>query len=248
MPRPVLIACLLAATVTFGACESSQTKSARLEKTGKNKAQLTTVSAGAANTNVKLLGTTLLSSDAGKAVVLKLQNTGPEAQVRVPLVVTVKDAGGKPLFKNDIKGLQPSLQELAYLGKGTTAYWVNDQILAGVPPKSADVQLGKAKGTAPKAPPKITLSAPKLASDTTGAYATAEIKNESKIPQINIPIFAVALKGAKVVAAGRAIVEKLLPAPTKKPVLYKIFFIGNPKGATLQVYVAPTVLQEGPAK
>lgn len=248
MRRPVSIVLLLLAAVALGACESSQAKSARLEKTGKNKAQLTTVTAGVANTAVKVLDKTLLTSDAGKAVVLKLQNTGAEDEVRIPLVLTVKDGAGKALFKNDIKGLQPSLQELAFLGKGDTAYWVNDQILAGVPPKSVDVQVGRAKGTAPRKLPKVTLGTPRLTSDTTGAYATAEIRNESKIPQIDIPIFAVALKGDKVVAAGRAIIEKLPPAPTKKPVFYKIFFIGNPKGAKLEVHVAPTVLQEGPPK
>jgi hypothetical protein len=248
MRRPALIACLVLTTTALGACESTQTKSARLEKTGKNKAQLTTVSAGAANTAVKVVSTTVLTSDAGKAAVVQLQNTGPAAEVDVPLVITVKDAAGKPLYKNDIDGLQPSLQSLAYLDKGAKAYWVNDQVLAGTPPKSVDVEVGKAKATAPKDVPEISLGKPVLKDDTSGAYATAEVKNLSKLTQIDLPIFAVALKGGKVVAAGRAIVEKLLPAPTKKPVFYKIFFIGNPKGATLEVHVAPTVLQEGPTQ
>lgn len=243
--RVVALGCLVPVVFALGACESTQTKSARLEKTGKNKAQLTTVSAGAANTAVKVVSTTLLSSQAGKAAVVELQNTGPEAEVRVPLVITVKDAAGKPLYKNDIDGLQPSLQQLAFLGKGEKAYWVNDQVLAGTPPKSVDVEVGKAKATAPAKLPEITLGPPKLTSDSSGAYATAEVTNTSKLTQVDLPIFAVALKGGKVVAAGRAIIEKLLPAPTKKPVVYKIFFIGNPKGATLQVHVAPTVLQEG---
>ncbi len=246
MHRPALIACLVLTAAALGACESTQTKSARLEKTGKNRAQLTTVSAGAANTAVKVLSKTVLTSDTGKAAVLELQNTGPVAEVQVPLVITVKDASGEPLYKNDIDGLQPSLQSLAYLDKGTTAYWVNDQVLAGTPPKAVDVEVGKAKGTAPADAPKITLGEPRLKSDSSGAYATAEVKNESKLTQVDLPIFAVALKGDKVVAAGRAIIEKLLPAPTKKPVFYKIFFIGNPKGATLEIHVAPTVLQEGP--
>jgi hypothetical protein len=245
MPRAVLIACLVLATLALAACESSQTKSARLEKTGKGKAQLTTITAGAANTAIKVGATTVLTSDSGKAAVVELQNTGPVAEVQVPLVITVKDAGGKPLYKNDIKGLQPSLQQLAFLDKGQKAYWVNDQVLAGKPPKSVDVAVGKAKGTASAPVPRITLGPAKLESDSSGAYATAEIKNESKLTQINLPIFAVALKGGKVVAAGRAIIEKLAPAPTKKPVFYKIFFIGNPKGAQLQVAAAPTILQEG---
>jgi hypothetical protein len=241
--RPALVLVLVASGL--GACESSQTKSARLEKSGKNRAQLTTVTAGAANTSVKVLDKTLLVSDAGKAAVVELQNTGSDAQAQVPLVITVKDRAGKPLYKNDIKGLQPSLQQMAYLAKGQKAYWVNDQVLAGVPPKAVDVQVGKATGTATAQAPKVKLGSPVLQEDSTGTYATALVENLSKITQVNLPIFAVALKRGRVVAAGRAIVEKLAPAPTKKPFKYKIFFIGNPKGATLKVVAAPTVLQEG---
>ena len=57
-------------------------------------------------------------------------------------------------------------------------------------------------------------------------------------------MFGVAIRGGKVVAAGRAIVEKLDPAPTKKPVRFKIYFIGDPKGAALKLTTAPTVLKE----
>lgn len=243
-PRVVAIGagCLLA--LGLGACESSQTKSARLEKTGKNRAQQQTLTAGAANTAVKVLDSAVLHTTAGNAAVVRLQNMGPAAEVQVPLLIQVKDPAGRVVYKNDVAGLQPALQELAYIGKGETAYWVNDQVLAVDPPKGVDVAVGAAKGTAAPDVPRITLSRPVLDSDVTGPYATGEVKNLSKIPQLNLPIFGVALKGGKVVAAGRAIIERLNPAPTKKPVMFKIYFIGDPKGAALKLTTAPTVLKE----
>ena len=45
-------------------------------------------------------------------------------------------------------------------------------------------------------------------------------------------------------AAGRALVEKLAPEPQKKPTRFSIFFIGDPKGGTLDVRPVPTVLTE----
>jgi hypothetical protein len=54
-------------------------------------------------------------------------------------------------------------------------------------------------------------------------------------------VFAVALKGDKVVAAGRALVPKVLPGdPAKKP-RFRLYFIGDPKGAKIDVTVAPNV-------
>lgn len=245
MRRPAAIAALLLLAGGLGACERTQTKSARLEKTGKNKAETSVIKAGAANTSVKVRSTTVLHSELGNAAVVELENTGPSAEIQVPLVIAVKDAKGQVVYKNDIDGLQPSLQQIAFLDKGQKAYWVNDQVLSVDPPKKVDVEVGKEKEAFSGTVPKITLQAPKLDSDSTGAYATGEVRNESKIIQLNLPIFAVAIKGGKVVAAGRGIIEKLLPAPTKKPVTYKIFFIGDPRGAALELTTAPTVLKEG---
>jgi hypothetical protein len=244
-PSVLAAVAVLLAAGGLSACESSQTKSARLEKTGKAKAQTTLISAGAANTSVKVLSKAILHSENGNAVVLQLQNTGGTGELQVPLLLTVKDAKGGVTYKNDIKGLQPSLQEMAYLDKGQTSYWVNDQVLAVDPPKSVEVEVGKEKSTFAGTVPKITLGPITLKSDSTGSYASGEVKNESKILQLNVPVFAVALKGEKVVAAGRAIVEKLPPAPTPKPINFKIYFIGDPKGAALKLTTAPTVLQEG---
>lgn len=244
--RPLIVAAAAVAAVGLSACESSQTKSARLEKTGKAEAKTSVVKAGAANAVVKVLSTAVLHSDLGSAAVVELENTGPDAEVRVPLLIDVKDAKGASAYKNDIDGLQPALQQMAFLGKGQKAYWVNDQVLGAAIPKSVDVQVGKEQSTFAATPPKITLGPARLDSDSTGSYATGEIRNESKILQTNVPIFGVALKGGKVVAAGRALIEKLPPAPTKKPITFKIFFIGDAKGAQLEFTTVPTVLKEAP--
>lgn len=244
-PSALAVAAVVALAGGLSACESSQTKSARLEKTGKAKAKTTVISAGAANATVQVRSKVVLHSDTGNAAVVELENTGSSGEIQVPLLITVKDAKGGVAYKNDIQGLQPSLQQMAYLDKGQTAYWVNDQVLSVDPPKSVDVSVGKEKSTFAGAVPKITIGPTTLKDDSTGFYAAGEIKNESKVPQVNVPIFAVALKGKTVVAAGRAIVEKLPPAPTPKPINFKIYFIGDPKGAALQLSTAPTVLQEG---
>ena len=53
-------------------------------------------------------------------------------------------------------------------------------------------------------------------------------------------VYAVAKKGAKVVAAGRGAVELIKPGKTKR---YTIFFIGDPRGAQITLSAPPTVLK-----
>lgn len=242
-PGGLVLAGLL--VLALGGCESSQTKSARLAEQGEEAAVLTTVSAGAANTSVKVGKTTLLRSDLGTAAVVKLTNTGPEDQVAVPIQIDVKDAKGATVYKNDIDGLQPSLQQLALLRRGKPAFWVNDQVTATTPAKKVDVDVGKAKGELSPKLPDIRLAGTRLDEDSTGALATGVVKNFSKITQVNMPIYAVVERGGKVVAAGRALIEKLNPEPQSKPTTFRIFFIGDPAGGKLDVTPVPTVLKEG---
>ena len=63
------------------------------------------------------------------------------------------------------------------------------------------------------------------------------VQNKSKKPITVLPIFAVATSGGKVVAAGRAIVQKI--AASKKA-NYRILLAGDPAGAELSTYAAPT--------
>jgi hypothetical protein len=231
--------------LAFAGCESSQTKSARLATDGAGKAALSKVSAGAANPDVRVGETKVLATDAGTAAVVELRNTGAKAQAAIPVQIDVQDAKGASLFKNDVAGLQPALQQMAYLAAGQDVYWVNDQIVAAQRPKKVVVAVGKPKSPAATAAPRIALEGVKLDHDSTGVYASGIVRNTSKLTQINLPIFGVALKGGKVVAAGRSLIEKLAPEPQKKPTRFRMFFIGDPRGADLRLTVAPTVLQEG---
>jgi hypothetical protein len=228
------------------ACESSQTKSARLRKAGATAAKLTTVKAGMKNADVKVKGTTILSSPNGTALIVELHNTGTADQAAIPVQVQAKDAKGKVVYKNDLTGLQPSLQQLALLRKGKTAFWINDQVTAPKTPKSAEVAVGDPKGKpAVGAFPKIELTKVKQDADTSGPFLSGVVRNLSKATQVNMPIYGVYRRDGKVVAAGRALIERLNPEPQKRPTVFRIFFIGDTKGAKLTLEAEPTVLRGG---
>lgn len=233
----------MAVMLALTACESSQTKSARLRASGAKAAQLTTIKAGAKNADVKVAGTTVLTKTNGSAVVVALENTGPTDQVAVPVQIKAEDAKRTVVYKNDLDGLQPALQQMALLRKGKTSFWVNDQVTGATPPKTVAVSVGKAKGKPPAAVPKITLERVKLDSDTSGVFVSGIVVNRSKVSQVNMPIYGVVRRGTKIVAGGRALIERLNPEPQKRPTVFRIFFIGNAKGGKLSLEAEPTVLQ-----
>ncbi len=76
-----------------------------------------------------------------------------------------------------------------------------------------------------------------------GPYMTGSVVNRSGVALHNMPVFAVALRGGRVVAAGRALVPSLPASPSARPVNFRIYFVGSPAGAHIELTPAPTVAQ-----
>jgi hypothetical protein len=233
---------VLAASSLLTACESTQ------DKAKKNQAEGAALQAAAAqpltipkpNKDVKVLGTTLLHDQYGDAIAVELRNTSKEPQVNFPIIVDVHGANGKSLYKNDLAGLEPNLNHVPLIEPGQTFTWINDQLNADTPPKSAKVTVGESTGKAPAKLPQIDLSAAKVENDPSGIVAKGTVTNKSQIDQAGLVVFAVARSGGKIVAAGRAVVKKLKAG---RPFRYQLFFIGDPKGAQVDVTAPPTTLQ-----
>jgi ribosomal protein S11 len=198
---------------------------------------------GAANAQVKVEDSALVQDPNGVAAIVRLKNTGP-TQVTLPIAVTVSDAKGKKLYANDTPGLDPSLTSLAVLKAGESVDWVNNQILVAGKATKVAAEVGRAKGRpAPASLPRITIAGVTHGKDEDGFFATGTLKNESSVSQKRLVVTCVARDGGTVIAAGRAVVEKLDPfATTKKPTKFTVFFIGDPKSAKLDCAAPPTVL------
>ena len=65
--------------------------------------------------------------------------------------------------------------------------------------------------------------------------------NKTGADQGRLLLYAVASKGGKVVAAGRGAIDHL--KHSTKPLHYTIFFIGDPKGAKVDVTSFPAIEQ-----
>jgi len=238
-----LPACVLVALVVPGlaACESTADKSARIAKEGRQAVQASgRLDVSRPNADVRV-GQAVVVRGAGGAVAaaVQLRNTGSRTEADVPLLIDVRDAAGKSVYRNDTLGLQAALQRVGSLPAGRTTWWVNDQVLATGTPRSVNARAGAAR-TVDK-PPPVTLAGVHLESDDTGRSLSGTVVNGSPAPQVNVPVYAVALRGKRVVAAGRAIVAKLPAAGAPKPTIFRLFFVGDPRGARVVVSAAPSV-------
>jgi hypothetical protein len=246
------LAGLAAASLALGGClgvETTPEKSAKKAKlAAKRVADQKGVTVTKANASIKVEAADVVQDPNGVAAIVRIKNTG-STQARLPVGITVTDAKGKKLYANDIPGLDPSLTSQPVIKAGETLDWVNNQIL--VAGKAAKVQavVGAAKAKAAGDLPKITLSGIGHGKDEDGFYAKGTVVNDSAVPQKRLVITCVARDGGKVIAAGRAIIDRLLPAAElKKPTHFTVFFIGDPKQAKLDCSAPPTVLTEGPSK
>lgn len=221
------------------ACQSTQDRSKEIGSKGSTAFQQKGLQVTKASTDVTVADTTVLSDQNGSAVVLELRNRSREPLASVPIAIDVRSAAGRSVFKNDAPGLEPSLVTAPLVAAGTTTLWVNDQVVATAAPTSVVAKVGQAK-PAPGDVPRLEIERLKLESDPVdGILASGKVRNASAVAQRKLVIFAVARKGGRIVAAGRAGIERLRPG---KRAGFAIFFIGNPTGAKLEVIAPPTVL------
>ena len=235
---------LLVAALATG-CESTQSKSARMEASSKG-----AIDEGAAlmikkeNPDVRVLSTSTLKDKNGEAVVVRVRNVGREPLANLPITVRLADRAGKAVYTNTQPGLETALAHIALLQPGQDLFWVNDQVVSTGRPAQAKTMVGAAKPvTGPT--PKVEVRGAHLERDpVSGIAAKGRIFNHSQILQRRLPIFCVARRADSVVAAGRAILEKVKPG---KSAPFTVFFIGDPRDARLTLTPLPTNLKGTPS-
>jgi hypothetical protein len=199
---------------------------------------------GRPNASVRVEDAAVVQDANGVAAVVRVKNMG-SVQASLPVAITVSDARGSKLYENDEPGLDASLTSLPVVGAGQEVDWVDNQILVTGRAARVGAIVGAARGRAPGgALPRIVVSEVSAGHDADGWFAKGRISNGSAVAQKRIVVSCVARKGARVVAAGRGVLDRLAPAGGR-PAPFTVFFIGDPTGAQLGCAAPPTVLAGG---
>jgi hypothetical protein len=238
-PMPPAIALLGLALVVTG-CESTQEKSAKIAAELGPVQKEKGLKIGKESKDVEVVSTKLLTDPNGSAVVVRLRNRSKDDLVGVPIEVDVLDAKGKSVYANTIPGIEPALAAVPFIEAGGEVAWVHDQILASGKPVKVEVKVGEGGSPFDGEIPKVSVSRPKLEGDPySGILAGGNVENEAGEVLDRLLLYAVATKGGEVVAAGRGAIEPFKDKPKPQP--YNIYFIGDPRGADLEISEYPTI-------
>jgi hypothetical protein len=240
----ISLALAAVAGLTLTACESSQDKSREIRARAVAAAPKPLV-IPKPNKDIKVVDTTLLHDQNGDAIVVELKNESKQTLVSVPILVDIRDAKGKTIYKNDTAGLDFALNHVAVLQPGETFFWVNDQLTGQG--QTAKVTVGQPDAKPAAGPlPELAVSPPKAGNDFSGAKVSGTVTDKSEVDQSHLILFAVARQGGRIVAAGRGQIKAL--KVEAKPASYVIYFIGNPVGADVEIQAPPTTLNGGGAQ
>jgi Fe-S cluster assembly scaffold protein SufB len=231
--RLALALMLAAPALALSGCETTAEKSAKLERAAKRVSH--TAQSGLTISHpsavVKVLSREVVNGSEGAAVVLTLRNPSATALAEVPIAVSLKNASGASVYSNATPGLARTLTSIALLPAHTTTIWVDDQIQAHGAVR-VDAVIGEGR-QAQGSLPSIAVHGATLAEGS----AEGTLVNGSSTAQSELVVYAVARRGGRIVAAGRAVLASL-DAGASSP--FQVFFIGDTSGAQLQLSAPPT--------
>jgi hypothetical protein len=230
------VALALLALLALSGCESTQEKSAQLEKTAHHthlaERGLTIARQSA---EVSVLGAVLVHGSEGAAAVVTLRNDSAHALRDVPIAITVKNAQGSTVFQNNAPGLEAALTSLGSLPAHGMASWVDDQVPATGDPATVTAIAGVSPAVS-GALPEVEVAGAHPSEESGSATAAGTVRNRSSVTQQSLVVYVVARRAGRVVATGRAILPEVAPGAS---VPFQAFLVGTPAGARLEAS-APT--------
>ncbi|HEX3911296.1 MAG TPA: hypothetical protein VHW67_11420 [Solirubrobacteraceae bacterium] len=235
--RTAIALSLLALTLLCSGCETTAEKSAKLERTAKRvtPAKQKGLEITRASTVVKVLDAAVIQGKEGTAAVVTLRNASTHALSEVPISLELKDAHGASVYSNGTPGLARTLTSVALLPAHAQVVWIDDQIQAATATQ-ASARVGE--GTeASGVPPRLNVAEQHLSGEPDSSSLEGAVHNGSRTDQPELVIDAVARRGGRMVAAGRAVLASLDASATTP---FQIFFVGDPTGAKLTLSVPPT--------
>jgi hypothetical protein len=236
-----LIVVALSLTALAG-CTTTQQKAARLQlnnariRTNLRPLEFSGGTSTAAVTSVRLLAG---HSKPPTAVVVTVRNRGGKPISDLPLLVGVSLRHGHRMYLNAAAGVSYFRNHLPAIPSHGQLSWVltvDRRVPAGAEPFARLGPANPATATTIGALPLLRVSSLK----SSGGSATLTVQNSSGVTQYQLPVYAVAQRGARWVAAGQTTIEEL---DGRASTQLRLPLVGNPSGATLSLEAPPTIFK-----
>jgi hypothetical protein len=227
-----------ALALTASACQSTESESAKVAREGGAAEVASSLKLGAVDRSVRFSHVTLVSGGGRTAIAVKLTSTSSRTQGEVPLLVKATGDGGKVLYSN-ATGAEPLLQRVTLLRAHTSIWWVDDEVLTSSKVSNATVTVGTGERShADRRSAALSATVTHVAGQSGASTVSALLTNRTGRAQSGVPVFAVALRGAKVVAAGRSVVASA-PARDADTTSFDIPLVGDATGAKIVLTALP---------
>jgi hypothetical protein len=194
------------------------------------------------NPNVSVLRVSLLSGRGVIAVAVQLRSTSTRSLTDLPISVGLVTHGGGKLYLNrsaNVDYFDTHVVSIPPHGLETWVYTSRGRLRATGRPF---VEVGVTQLSAPVAAtlPRVEVTRePSVSSSETRALSLA-VSNRSGIPQYSVPVYAVAVRSGRVLAAGRASVAHL---GTHGQATVRLTLLGSARDASVRISVLPTIFQ-----
>jgi hypothetical protein len=228
------------AAVSLTACTTTQQEAARLQiNSARLRASQEPLQLSGREPQVTVVLTTLIrgGSPRRSAIVVNLRNRGPGAVSDLPLLVGVTVRHGRRIYLDAAAGMDYFESHVPAIPGHGSLRWV----LRVTRPLPTVARPFAKLGTATVAPAGAIRALPLLRMSwalTGTGEAVLSVRNLSPIPQYQVPVYAVALRGGRYVAAGQATIEELDSGANAQ---LRVPLVGSPSRAKLWLQAPPTI-------
>jgi hypothetical protein len=192
-----------------------------------------------ANPEVTVTRTVLIRAGTGTAVAVALVNDSTRTLTDLPISVGTLTRAGQRVYLNRSGNLDYFQSHIAAIRPHASVSWVfttGRRVATGARP-FATVGAGQLPATVPRRLPQIAVSVRRAVGAAAQTVELA-VSNRSAVPQYDLPLYAVAVRDGRPVAAGSASVAHL---GTHGRTTVQLSLIGNSRQAALELAALPTI-------
>lgn len=227
----------LSLAVLLSGCVSTQTVAARARLLdARTIASQTETEVRSADPAVSAGTPVVIRDRTGSAIVVALRNDTGRPLTDLPISVGVRTRSGRELYLNRSVNLDYFASHVAAIGPHAATAWVfttGTSIPSGRP--FATVGFPQLHPTLTGSRPQVEVS---LLAASGGGALKLWVVNRSAIPQYDLPIYAIALRAGREVAAGRTAVAHL---GTRGTTTSTLSLLGSSRYDALRLIASPTI-------
>jgi hypothetical protein len=194
-----------------------------------------------ANPSLSVEAPVLIHTAMGDAIVVSVRNDSGRQLTDLPISVGVRTSSGRTTYLNSSTTLDYYQSHIADIGPDASTEWVFTAFTAGPIPHGrvfATVGVPQLHPTLSRPLPFVAVSVRARYLATGGVMLKLSVLNRSVIPQYDLPVYAVALRNGREVAAGRTDVTHLGTCGTTTSFLA---LLGSSHYDSLRLIASPTI-------